>query len=470
MSTTTEKSSDSTSNALNYSHPDYQNYLTRWQQMIDTSEDEYTVKEAGELYLPKTEGQKSDNNQGNKAYDAYKMRAVYYSFLSDTQQKMLGLLNKEKAVVSVPSRLDDYIMEATPSGESLEDLIININHRQLVTSRCGLLLDAPEQAEGIAYPRSVLYQEKRILNWDSINNKPRWIVLDESQYENNNLEWDYVNRYLILALDESDTFYMMKTKELGEITIVDNNVISKEDDRIYPEINGVRFTGEIPFTFVNATNITPCVESPILMSLSDVCLALYRGDADYRQALFYQAIATLFLKGFEKDTKVEVGAQSALCTQNEEADAKFVQVDSTGLDAMESSIENLKSTAAQKGLDIIDKGTSESGSAINARIYMKSASLTSISQTTQEAITQQLVWAARWTGASEDDVSIQTNKDFKESTATPKDIIDLWAVVSQGGFTLEDFHKYLADNDHTEKSFDDWLEMINQTGRVNFGI
>ena len=52
-----------------------------------------------------------------------------------------------------------------------------------------------------------------------------------------------------------------------------------EGSMVTPSIFGSTLK-EIPFVFINSADITPNPTKPILMSLAEDCLTIYRGEAD----------------------------------------------------------------------------------------------------------------------------------------------------------------------------------------------
>lgn len=460
-------------------HPEYDAVRPLWDQMRVTSAGEQAVKGAGSTYLPKTMGQEADAVNGQKYYDAYKTRAVYYEYLRDTQSDMIGLLTKEPTTFEVPPRLEPYIERASSEGEGISELQRRVFDEQLVPSRGGLLLEVETDKGMDTTPVSVLYSAERIVNWDDDNTPPRWIVLDESRNvrEDNSLARVLKTEYLLLALDGNDQYYTYRFKTWPSEFDMDDPGEPTEDTEgvgalVYPELIGERLS-VIPFTFFNATTVTPDVELPVLLSLSNLTLSVYRGEADYRQTLFMQGQETLFLKGFsfEERANLRMGASSFIATNNAEADAEFIGISAEGLTESRESQESLKTECKNLGVELIENGA-ESGAALNTRLTVRTASLSDIARVAAAALAQQLKYAALWLGLSQDEIDaikVTAATDFSSSNAQPKEILELWAVVQQGGMTLEDYHRWLSENDFTELQFQDWYDMVQTTGGLALG-
>lgn len=461
-------------------HQDYVAMLEIWQQMRATSSGERAVKAAGTTYLPKTQGQAADKTFGKDNYDAYKMRAIYYEFVKTTQTDMMGLLTKEPTVYEIPERLELYRENATAFGD-VEHLERRIYEQQLITSRLGLLLDIQVDDGADTMPVTVITAAERVVNWDDDNEPPRWIVLDESglrQIEGG-LKREDVTEFLLLALDANDHYYTYRFKSwLDGFDINDPGPESPVEDIgqigaiVYPKIMN-KTIDVIPFSFVNATSITPDVEMPAFASLSNLTLATYRGSADYRQTLFMQGQETLFVRGFstEESADLVMGAGSYIASQNGESNAEFIGISALGLEETRESQESLKKECKNLGIELMENAA-ESGNALNTRLSLRTASLSDLSQVAASAIRQQLQYVARWIGLSDTDVEsikVKAATDFTDSTKTTKEMLELWSVVQQAGMTIEDYHEWLAVNDFTTDDFEDWHAKVQEIGALSFG-
>jgi hypothetical protein len=396
-------------------HPQYSEYENDWQQMRDTYAGERVVKAASTTYLPKTAGQEADGTDGAKAYDAYKLRAVFHDFVSTTVKDMLGLLEKEPTLYKFPARLEPMRESATDEGDKLLVLHRRVHEEQLITSRVGLLLDPPTETSPAPIPQVVQYNSETILNWDSDNKIPQWIVLDESRYQLNRetFTWEWVEEYRLLALDAETGVYFSRSYDEYPSELV---LVQQEGDAV-PMMNG-NTIDFIPFVCINAASLGLDVESPMLLGLSNLALAVYRGEADYRQALFLQAQDTLVLSGFSEQeaTSIRVGAGAAIRSQNIDAKAEFIGITSDGLTEMRESQDALTSQAKDMGVELRDKSGVESGDAILTRLTVRTATLTTVAKVAAAGIQGLLRMAALWIGVGPEEVVVTPNTDFSDSS------------------------------------------------------
>ncbi len=302
--------------SISSKHPQYVKQVPDWDLMHDVHEGERTIKDAGKKYLPVTAGQLVDgmntNQPGKAAYDAYKERAVFPNSVKDAVEAMIGVMHHKPPVIELPTAMEPMLESVTLHGESLEMLLQRINEQQLITGRIGLLLDVSDKSLVGTLPYIAMYQAGAILNWDDgsvgdpVKQNLNLVILDESEEERiPNFEWEFKRKYRVLILGDPDT----NEKELEGIystgTFTDDGASFNTKDLIQPSIGG-KTLDEIPFIFINAKDIVPDPDAPPLLGLGQLALTIYRGEADYRQALFMQG----------QDTLVTIGAVSG-CVDDE---------------------------------------------------------------------------------------------------------------------------------------------------------
>ncbi len=448
-------------------HPAYLYLQPDWEQMRDTSAGEREVKAQETTYLPKTEGQELDPNRGADRYAKYLLRAVYANYLGDTQKSMLGLMHSEPPTISVPSRIDDMLTDCTVDGKSADMQLRRINENQLIYSRYGMLLDPPTEQASNVYPRIASYGAFAILNWyaplENGETVLRYVLLDESAYEFNleSGEWEHKLVFRVLGLDAKDEYFTaVFTDSMGNVNLADPG---QGDNIVYPEISKKRLNF-IPFTFVNGLSIGSDPEKPSLIPLSDLCLAIYRGSADYRQALFMQGQDTLTATGVSKeDGPWQMGSGNALVSESKDAKFAFIGVTGDGIEEMRESQNDLKAQAISVGVALIDTKSSESGEALKTRLGIKTASMQAFALTGAEGLREQLRWAAEWTSSNPEEVEVVPNTDFTEGTATAQDALQLWTTLLQGApLSIESYHDWMARNDFTRLTFEQEAEKIDE--------
>jgi hypothetical protein len=448
-------------------HPFYTAMLEKWELGRDSYGGEDAIKAKGKTYLPATSGQiqdgaDSDNQSlGAKAYDAYKTRAVYPDIFKEAVEAAIGIMHREPPKIDLPDALEEMREDSTLLGESLEMLLRKINARQLTTGRLGLLGDIRKDGEQ-ARPVVAIYNELSIRNWDdtSIDDDDvdvRVVVLDESGYEMDaNFAWTFKNKYRVLGLIGPDGT-LEKTGTYASI------LLDEKDEITGAVLEAPNVTGntldKIPFVFVNSKDLSPTPDAPPMDGLAKLCLAIYRGEADYRQNLFMQGQDTLVRIGAQgdEDDTVRTGAGSRIDVPRG-GDAKYIGVSSNGLPEQRQSLENDYKRAVQKSGQLLDATSraKESGDALRIRVAAQTATLPQIAMTGAAALERVLRSLAEWYGANPDDVSVTPNLNFTEADLNGQTLVQIMQSKGLGApISEESIHEWMQDQGFTKQTYEE---------------
>lgn len=450
--------------ALDSKHPLYISMLADWLKMRHTHAGERAVKAENTLYLPATSGMILDGlekatDKGYQAYQAYKTRAVFPNYVSEAVKAMIGVMHSMPATIEVPPALEPLIEKASITGESLQMVLRRINEAQLITGRIGLLLDLPSTpVSGTVLPYIVTYDAERIINWDVGQvDEPtpqalNFVALNESEYARvDQFEWEYVNKYRVLILGD------VTEEEKAAIyrqALFEGTQEFNAEKLVEPTIRGAALE-EIPFIFINSTDLLPDPLMPPLLELANLCLTIYRGEADYRQSLFMQGQDTLVVVGSDDKTEIRIGAGASIMVP-QGGDAKFIGTNSSGIPEQRSALENDRRRAAEIGAQLLDTTSraKESGEALKVRVAAQTATLNQIALAGAEGLQTILRTAARWIGADDTQVVVTPNTDFADAGLTPADFLSL-AEAKEKGLPLsnESLHELLVENEFTTKDF-----------------
>jgi hypothetical protein len=460
--------------AVTSKHPQYEDRAEDWQQLVDCYRGERRVKSNRTVYLPATSGMELDgmgtNQPGSRAYNAYLKRAVFPDFVKSAVTTMVGLMHRERATIEVPRALEDVLARTTPKGEDAWTLLRKINEQQLLTGRLGLLVEAPDNAPvGDALPFVALYSAGRVTNWDDGRaeqgrRRLEFVIIEETEFERvTDYNWERRQKHRVLRLSDADdestvaagTYTVAVTRDGNEPTAA---------DFVAPSIGGVTLQ-DIPFIFVNTEDLVTDPDEPPLLGLSNLALAVYRGEADYRQGLFLQGQETLVVIGADElegdDTRMGAGSRLDLPL---EGDAKYIGVSAAGLEEQRNAIENDKKQAAEQGSRLLDfsDGSDASGAALRIRVAAKTPTLISIALTGAAALQEALRIAAAWVGADPDEVRVEANLDFAEDELSGRDLLELMSAKAMGApISLQSVHRLMRKKDVTTLSYEEELEEIN---------
>ena len=464
-------------------HPDYVRFEEDWQQLTDTFLGERHVKSKGTDYLPATSGQIKDGQvdgkePGNTAYKNYKLRAVYHDFFADAVRTLVGLMHKEPPVIELPARLEPLLEQATINGESAAMLLRRINEGQLKHGRYGLLVEAPDGEGANAMPFIAPYAAQRIINWDvGVREQGRerveLIVIDESEFERQaNLNWEFIQKWRVLSLTDviasaGEFAQQAPASGLYSVAVVRENQNATVGglEFMQPQIAGTTLDN-IPFVFVNSIDMNPTPDVPPLLGLSNLTLTIYRGEADYRQALYLQGQDTLVRIGVSRNAKdkLEVGA-GAVIDLPLGGKAEYIGPTSDGISEMREALSSDKTQARQQSGSLLDDRSRqrESGEALQTRMAARTATLQLIAETGAEALANSFKIAARWVGADPDEVVVTPNMDFIKEEFVFKALSDLMDAKLKGApLSTASIHQILQERGLTELTFEEEQEAIEK--------
>lgn len=474
--------------ALDTPHPLYSTFLPDWTQMRDTFEGERCVKDAGFRYLPPTSSMVMDGattlatglanttTRGWQQYVAYRARARFHDYVKDAVTYLLGVMHREPPSIELPPKMEYLLERATLAGESLEELLRRVNEQQLITGRVGIMGDVlgPESGEREDEAVLALYRAENILNWDQglregvRFRKTQLVVLDESRDERqSDFQWKRVERYRVLALGDPT----MPPAE-GEVPagVYQSGEFSESKQFSASAMFEPSYRGntidEIPFVFVNACDVVAEPEKPPLLGLSALALAMYRGEADYRQTLYQIGQDTLVVIGgnLDEGEKLRTGAGARIDVETG-GDAKYIGINSQGLPEQRMALENDHKMAQQAAGQLLDSTTNEreSGEALRVRVGVRTATVKRVALAGAVGVERILRKVAKWIGENPEDVVITPNLDFVDDRMSGAELTDLMGAKVIGvPISLETIHAQMRERGLTDKSFEDEIAEIAQ--------
>lgn len=455
-------------------HPSYKSMLPDWETMRDTYAGERAVKERGEKYLAPTAGMVLDGmapgQLGYSKYNNYRSRAIFHDFVRDGVEYYIGLMHQKPPAINLPKALEPMRDDATIEHEGIEQLLRKINEQQLVAGRYGMMLDIPKNPDP-AHPMPYIatYNAEAITNWDTGTRgqidipELNLVVLNESTFRRTSegFEWEWVQQYRVLVLGDD-----VINEEKGlyrQALFVGQEAQYNKEMLEAPSIRG-KTLEHIPFVFINAQDNLPTPDLAPMMGLAKLSLAVYRGEADYRQNLFMQGQDTLVVIGGKDDDIIRTGAGSTINLRaGSGVDAKFIGVTATGLSEQREALENDKVAARNKSGQLIDARSKqkESGEALTTRVSAQTATLNQIAFTGGRALEQLLKAAAEWVGADPEEVSVEVNTEFADQPFLAADLVALMTAKNLGApLSLETIHTMMLERGMTELEFEQEMDKM----------
>lgn len=480
--------------ALDAVHPQYSARVEDWELMRHSYAGEAVVKSKGTKYLPATPSQIVDGitkttSLGYKNYQSYLMKAVFHDHVSDAVESYIGLLHQKPAVFELPAKMQPLLENASINGEGLQNLLRRINEQQLVMGRIGLLLDLPVTPDPTnPLPYIATYMAEAIRNWDDSSDQEgrnflNFACLDETSDERqSDFGWLSVEKYRVLLLEPAEPFVADEDKSDEENNAIfqatpkvyktgvfrrrDTNDFNASDMRI-PMLRGTPLE-EVPFVIVNSKDVIAQPDDPPLVGLARLSMAIYRGEAGYRETLFMQSQDTLVTTGgrirdIKDDDRVRIGA-GAHIELDVGADAKFIGVSSAGLAEQRLSLENDKKRAETKsGQLIAPSGQVESDATLTTRMAAQTATLNQIAWSGAKGLEYILKVAARWMGLNPDEVKVTPNLDFSNFMFEGKSFDDIMNAKGKGfPISLKSLHEVAVDRGLSQMTYEEEMKLITQ--------
>ena len=377
----------------------------------------------------------------------------------------------------------------TIQGEGAQMLLRRINEAQLVSGRCGLLVDAPTGVDPYkALPYIAFYEPERIINWDAGRrdegrNLLELVVLDESGFQREGFTWvaERKHRVLVRGIPEALESGWVRPEiadNYGVCVKVNDMSMPIPDDFIFPQIGG-KYLQDVPFVFISAKDLVPepDEEGPPLLGLSNLALAIYRGEADYRSTLHYQGQQTLVIIGgnvsdVDENQQLRVGNKGVIDLRIG-GDAKYIGVSASGLGEMRQSIKNDDDKAATFGVQFMDVGSArgESGEALRIRVAARTTTISAIAQAAGAGLEQALKYCAQWVGEDPNEVSVLPQTDFADANVAGASLLAFMQAKQLGlPLSLKSLHRMMQLNDLTEMDFDTENEQIEDEAESLVGM
>lgn len=450
---------------LSAKNPAYSEVFIDWTLMRDAYRGARIVKGKGPIYLPPTQSHmadgfgKGDKSVGQTNYEAYKLRARFPNFVREAVQMAIGMMHSQPPIITLPKAMEGI---RSVKGEPLDALLRKINTEQLITGRVGLMADLPTNPlpeQDIPY--LALYTAERIINWDDgrvdqvVPQTLNLVVLNETENQRiAGFEWETKEKYRVLMIGEE-----LQNEARGLYVQAVFEAENYDPTKLKPPSWRGRTLQNIPFVFINSCDITSDVDDPPLLDLGDICMAIYRGEADYRQNLFLQGQDTFVTigGGFDDSQEVRVGAGARMDLPMG-ADAKYVGVNSSGLAEQREALERLESRAGSMGAQTLDTTSREreSGDSLRIRVAARTADMNQIVDAGALALENILKMCAEWMGENPDDVSVKPNKEFGEMPLTGQTMVEM-ATARNLGFPIsaKTMHDLARKRRITQRTFEE---------------
>lgn len=403
--------------------------------MRDAFDGEDCVKTKGEKYLPMKSGTAAiaDPTLKKQAYEAYKLRAEFPELVAPTVRGSVGIMLKQPANIALPKSMEFLRTRATRDGLTLDALHRRIAIELMAIGRYGVLPGI--DTDGTPYLAG--YSAESIINWDSTNNSPDYVVLDESGYvrDRGTGSWDEVCKYLECGMEDGN-FYTKEWLQDGKKFAAQKATVAA--DRLKRPLK------VFPFVFFSTNDLSAEPDDVPLYGLGRLAVRIYRLDADYTTSLHMTSEPTPVVIGFpdakaaKEDNMLPKGiGASTLWVLPMGGDAKFLEFTGPGISAQKTAIADALTEAVAFGSQILvdTSKSAESGDAIQLRLGNQYSLLHLIAQNSASGLERALKNIATWIGEDPDDVKVTPNLEFFDKPLDAQTLTALVAGWQQGAYS-----------------------------------
>jgi len=434
----------------------YQGAFTKWQRARDCFEGSDAVKAAGARYLPLLDSQKPgvSGAHGQQKYNEYLLRALFYNAMGRTVEGLSGALFQTAPTIAGPAELEPHLSDITLTGMSAETFGLDATREVLITGRYGMLVDMPgdERAgDEELRPYWCGYRAEDITSWSAVRQRGKetliQVVLSEVVEERGADPFvpDEVSQYRVLELQ--DGVYVQSIWR------------QRPKSEIYDVVSSVRPTRRgdpltfIPFVFVGPTSTSTKVAKPPLDDLAIVNLSHYRTMADLEHGRHFTALPTPWVAGAlggKPDEPLVIGSGAAW-SLDKDGRAGMLEFSGAGLGHLAEAERDKRKMMATLGARLLEEqaGTQETATAVLTRHSGEIATLRTVAQTLEQALTTVTrihVWWMSMEASPSDlqEVAYEVNKDFFSTKMSPDELRSLIMALQAETISYDTFYAQLV--------------------------
>lgn len=412
---------------VNTKHAEYDE--TTWRMCRDASGGEKYVHAAGTLYLPKLAEEKDED------YKARRKRTPFFNATFRTISGLVGMLFRKPPQLVAPQTED-----IDGAGTQFDTFAYSVSTECMTVGRCGVLVDysgnvpegstrAEAEATG-ARPIMAMYRRESIINWRYTRSVLSMVVLCEHAEIPGKDEFEVKTEERYRVLDLAEGFYRQRVFRIDERG---NEQLLEET---FPTMNGQRMS-YIPFEFVGDDG------EPPLIDLVTMNLHHYSVGADYEHGCHFSGLPTLFISGFQGDSKIYIGGPTANALPDPTSRAYFVETTSD-FAALRTNLEDKKSQMAVLGARMLETQRDGVEAAETTAQHRKGeeSQLSAMAQSISRSLRKVLQWYADWWGQSRE-VEFEINRDFLPIRMGAQELTALVGAWQSGAISGDTLHQNL---------------------------
>lgn len=427
---------------VNTLHATYSKYIEQIQLVRDVLEGGSAVKQL--KYLPALQKQTA------KEYAAMIARPAFDNFTSRVLDAYTGLAFAKQPFIDIPSKLDLLMSDIDLNDSTHIDLAQEVVSELFTAGRVGVLVDVLQDT-----PFAKIYPNESIINWRTTNNQLSLVVLREKvEAPINEFQVEYIEEYLVLALDEEGKYYARRYRLKEEKSV-------QIGEPLYITQNGQKMD-YIPFFVANPASLSIEVSKPPLFDISSQNISLLKLKTDLYHGYFF-TIPTPYGVGISnQDFQFSIGVTEAHIFERPDSDLRYLEFKGEGLSQIKTELQEIKKDMAALGAEFLrdTSNSNESTETVAMRTSADRATLISIVDTASRLMTKVIQEMAKWKGLNPNEVSYKINTDYN-LTNIDAQLLNAYAQLHQTAIISDyDMYHILRKGEviDEELTFRDWLE------------
>ena len=421
----------------------YYDELAEGWEMVDDLQSEKKIKDAGTTYVPQLTGQSSDE------YDAYLLRGSLFGAFVRTVKGLSGAILRKPPEADVPKSVENMFPDMTLDGKNFSEVIRKIVTEDLKYGYYGVLIDPPLEGGD---PKLALYDAKSILQpvTERVGGKIRATMITLCENVNvpkadDKYTTEEVRRVRELRIGDDGFYEQVLYEEVGGAW--------QEIGLVKPEFMGKRPT-EIPFIFFGSSENSVIPKEGPLLDLAYLNVKHFVITVDFFHALHFCGLPTPWAAGFSlKDGEsLHIGSATAWVSEDAQANCGMLQLDGSGVGAIETALDKLEKQMAVVGSRMIEQQRRgvETAEGLLIRQTSDFAVLSNIAACVEDGMEKVLTWMAIAVGASEAEIAkikVRLNKDYTTADVNPQVLTALFVALQNNTISLESFLYYLKQKE-----------------------
>lgn len=490
----------------NTTHPFYDDMVDDWVDCRTAVKGETAVRSDIMAYLPVPPGMgepqtrtftsKHGKFQKNDRYSWYASFAEFPEIVAPTLEAFQGLIHEKAPIITIPEKMEYLRENATPNGDSLNDLWKMTTREFMLVGREALVGEVVGDK-----PLSVPYPAESLINWRVSNLREGSVVslavLRESVFEpepEDEFGMQLITRYRELRLLPDGTYGVRLWKsDATPITAVTHDqhlqaqiaaqvaateaAPSKEaqpeqddDGFVRPQLMGSSFRF-VPIDVGNAAGIGFNFGHIPILPMAKLAFSIFRRSADYNRALYNKGDPQAYIVGDIADgDEPETIGGSELWILPPGSEAGYLDIDGQGIPLMREAINDdfeRFSMEAGRFLETTDRvNPNESGRAVEKRLSAQRVTLRSLVIEAGALMERHLKTLAKMLGLSQaeiDAIKFEPNMDFTEMRLSGQEILQMISAKNMGlPWSQRSIHANLKAGGLTDMTFEEEMKAVSE--------